>query len=616
MRNPQSKLVGRSYQRLLAPLLLVFSVVSFAGSDALKIGGVMQQPLFYRGDLDEQVMTADNGAHVNRDYLSFITEGPWGEVRTIEVTPRIHTITGYGISNYTFIEGDTGLILVDTGNSIGAGLEILKKKRAFSGKPIVAIVYTHHHYTGGSRAIVERDPDREIPIYGHPDVDRNLMQTLSQLATGAVRRGAIQFGSFLPREGVPEAEFGINDPHFDEPALNAMGHMPVTHPVSDGQEIHIDGLQFIFHHAIADTPDSLIIHIPELDAVVHNVAVMPFMFPMYTLRGDFYRPIPEIVASVDKVRSIRPQHLIGCHGFPVSDRDDGYALATAHRDALAFVFQQTVKGINEGLDVEEIVARTSLPEYLRQVPQLFTAYVDVEHMVRGVFRGLIGWWSNDTAELHPPSDAEMGAEIVSGFGGIDAVLQRVEMAMGEKRYNLAAKLAAYAVASDPDNMNARKAKASALRKMAYSTPTGFQTRNFMLTEALELEGALDLDRSVNLAPKMLSAQAVAGLPPNTFLQSLAYNLDPSQVADVAMSVRIELTDVGHVATLALRYGVVEYTETVPKSPDLELALGRDDWAHIVVGQKRLLQLVEESKAVFRGDKALRERFLAAYSGVL
>ena len=101
-----------------------------------------------------------------------------------------------------------------------------------------------------------------------------------------------------------------------------------------------------------------------------------------------------------------------------------------------------------------------------KIPELYPAYVDVEHMVQGIYGGLIGWFANDAVELHPPDSAELGAEIVQGFGGADALLERAEQVLEERRYNLAAKLAAYALASDPGNQIARQIKAKASRGAA------------------------------------------------------------------------------------------------------------------------------------------------------
>eukprot|EP00903_Cladosiphon_okamuranus_P002693 g2691.t1 len=565
--------------------------------------------------LDHKVVTAENGAQVNADFKAFITEGPWSEVKTVQVAPKIHTIIGYGLSNYTFIEGETGLILIDTGLNNGSGLEILKMKSAFSDKPISAIIYTHHHYTAGSQSIVASYPERSIPIYGHPDVDKYLLSVFSNTATGSFRRGIMQFGHFLPKEG-PDAEYGIPEPKFDDPALNARGHLPVSHPVSDGEEIMVDGVRIVFHHAVADTEDSLIIHFPDLDAVVHNTAVMPFLFPMYTLRGDYYRAPPDVLASVDKLRRIKPKYLIGCHGNPVIGEDEVYAFATAHRDALAFVFQQTVQGINLGLEPEEIARRVKLPDAFSETPELFTAYVDVEHMVRGIYRGIIGWWANDPADLHPPAPAELGREIVDGFGGVAPLLARAERVLEDRRYNLAATLATYVLNADPNNEQAGQIKAAALRKMAYATPTGIQTRNFLLTEAVRLEGAFETQSALALAPAILSPEVVAALPPATFLEAFTHTINADAAVDLVVSIRIEFSDLGDVFSLHIRNGAVELVPGTSTPNDLDLTFDRDTWAMLATGRLRLSDAIENGRATFQGDATLMDAFMTAYAQVL
>lgn len=574
-----------------------------------------QAKLFYRGDMDDAIVKVDNGAHVNHDYAAFVEQGPWSKVTTVQVTPRIHTIVGYGMSNYTFIEADTGLIMVDSGQNIGSGLEVLKMKQAFSDKPVVAIIYTHFHYTRGTEAVFQSYPDLEIPVYGHPDLQSNIDGIFSYLAPGMLRRGAMQFGYHLPKEGA-DAEYGITEPVFDDPALNAPGHVPVTNPVSDGEKITIDGLEVVFHHAIADTEDSLIIHFPALNAVAHNTAVMPFMFPMYTLRGDYDRSMPDVLESIDKLRSLDPEHLLGCHGVPISGHENVQGFITAHRDALAYVYQQTVRGINQGLSPDEIVHQVRLPQQLAEIPELFPAYVDVEYMVRGVYRGLIGWWANDAADLHPPQADELGAEIVRGFGGIEVLLERVEIVLSEKHYNLAAKLAAYAIASDPDNQSAKNLKATALRKMAYTTPTGIQTRNFLLHETLMLEGKIDppSSRAKGIVP--LSVEMVTNMPPELFLETLLYSIDGQRASDLIATVAITLTDIEQTYMLAVRHGATEFVKSEAASPDLELAFDRKAWAELFLGHKTLKELVDEKRATFTGDDQLKAAFLYAYHEAL
>ena len=191
---------------------------------------------FYRGGFDDEIVEAPNGAKVNAQYKKYLSEGAFGGTEVVEVREGVWTVVGYSIANYTFIEGKTGLIAFDTGVNIGQGQEALRLVQEKVNKPVVAIIYSHFHYTGGARAYAASNPNQELEVYGHPDVDASLAASSGLLGAMQNRRAGIQLGMYLPQEG-PDAAYGPAEPHFDEPELAAHGHMPVTHPVEDGEEV-------------------------------------------------------------------------------------------------------------------------------------------------------------------------------------------------------------------------------------------------------------------------------------------------------------------------------------------------------------------------------------------
>ena len=105
---------------------------------------------YYRGAYDDDIVTAPNGANVNSAYLEYLSSGAYAGTQVIEVTKGVWTVVGYSLSNYTFIEGKTGLIAFDAGNNMGTGQEVLDLIKEKTDKPIVALIYSHFHYTGGA----------------------------------------------------------------------------------------------------------------------------------------------------------------------------------------------------------------------------------------------------------------------------------------------------------------------------------------------------------------------------------------------------------------------------------------------------------------------------------
>jgi alkyl sulfatase BDS1-like metallo-beta-lactamase superfamily hydrolase len=558
--------------------------------------------LFYRGDFDDRKVEAPNGAIINEDYRDFILGGGWDAAQTIKVRDGVHSIVGYSLSNYTFIEGETGLIVFDAGNSVGMGKATLAMIREVSDKPIVAIIYSHHHYTGGARVYVEEGGGKDVKVFGHPDLERNLQSTAGVLGPMQFRRIGIQLGFYLPHDG-PDAVFGPAEPTFDDPALAAIGHAPVNHPVTDGEEVIIDGLQAVFYHAVSDTRDSLIVHFPDLDLVLHNTAVTPMSFPLYTLRGDFYRTPVEMIAGIDKMREINAKYTVGAHGVPVTSREEGNEIATAHRDAYSFIYNQSVRAINKGMTPDEMANTIRLPNHLDEHSWLFPGYIDNEYGVRGQYRGILGWYSEDTADLHPPTPEELSEVIIAGFGGAGRLIDSAEEAYREKKYNLTAKLLSYVLAVEPANETARQLKADALRSMAQTTRSGIQTRNFLLTHALHLEGKLDWTKPPQVSLfGTPTVNSVLATPPGTYLKLLEARIDPAKSADLEKMVKVTFTDIDQSWSLQVRRGVVEVTENLPNEVDVTLELPRAVWAQIALRDITLEEAISSGEASVKGSE--------------
>lgn len=570
--------------------------------------------LFYRGGDDNKVVTAANGAKVNEGYLKAITEGAWSGTKIHNVTDGVWTITGYSISNYTFIEGKSGLIAFDTGGSIGMGKTALELIQAKVNKPISAIIYSHFHYTGGAKAYVATNPTKKIEIYGHPDVKTNTAGQGDTFRTMQNRRGGMQLGIYLPHEG-PDAAFGPAEPEFKDPELAAHGYLPVTHEVKDGEILTVDGIEMTFYHAVADTEDSLIVDIPSKDLVLHNSAAAGALFSLYTLRGSDYRtPVP-LIASLDKLRNLNRKYYVGCHDYPLTG-DEAQKVFTAHRDAYAFIYNQSIRAINKGKTPDEMAAEIRLPKHLDEDPALFPSYVDNEYNVRGQYRGIVGWFDEDISELHPPMRSELAGVLLEASGGSAKLVTAANKAFTEKKYNLAVKLYSIVLDGEANNKKAKQGMADALRKMAYSTRAGIQTRSFLLTNALHLEGKLDMSKPPGFL--FFGSASVAGVmasPAGTSVKALEITLDPAKVADVEANVVITFTDLKSSWTIHIRRGAIEVVAGKASKTTAELELNREQWAKLTMGEQTVKASVSAGNSKIIGDKDALYKILGAFDNI-
>jgi alkyl sulfatase BDS1-like metallo-beta-lactamase superfamily hydrolase len=65
-------------------------------------------------------------------------------------------------------------------------------------------------------------------------------------------------------------------------------------------------------------------------------------------------------------------------------------MLTAHRDALQFVHDQTIRYMSRGYTPEELVEVVKLPPYLAEHPWLNEYYGTVKHVVRNIYGGYLG----------------------------------------------------------------------------------------------------------------------------------------------------------------------------------------------------------------------------------
>ena len=189
------------------------------------------------------------------------------------------------------------------------------------------------------------------------------------------------------------------------------GHLPCTQELADGATLTVAGLEVQVTYAPSDADDSVTLWFPQLDVAVHNV-IWPTLFNIFAIRGEEYRDPQTLIAAVDHLLTLSPEYLVGTHGPPLTGRADNLARMRRYRDSLAFLWDQTVRGINKGWTADEIAERVRLPE-LFQVDYLTSErYGVAEHHVRQIHNGLRGWFDGDESKLFPMAPDARHARLI------------------------------------------------------------------------------------------------------------------------------------------------------------------------------------------------------------
>ena len=288
-------------------------------------------------------------------------------------------LVGNGLSNQSFIRGPEGLIAIDTGESVEEMRAALVQLRQKTDAPIVACIYTHFHYVNGTAAILEEAGNPPLQIYGHPGIADNLTRFSGEIAPRAGRGLVRQFGTALPDKG-PDAllHCGLGLSYRNRAhAPFTPGYVPVGRPIDQPTTCDIAGLEAHISPAPSDSNDSLTIWFPQLGICVNNL-VWPSLFNIYAIRGEEYRDPRVLLSGLDEIHARQPAHLIGTHGPPVS----GAAVEPAivdFRDAIQFIWDQTVRGINQGLTLSELTQAVQLPPHFQRSYFTRQLYGLVEH---------------------------------------------------------------------------------------------------------------------------------------------------------------------------------------------------------------------------------------------
>jgi alkyl sulfatase BDS1-like metallo-beta-lactamase superfamily hydrolase len=517
-----------------------------------------------------------------------------------KVRDDVWCMVGNGLSNQTFVEGPDGLIAIDTGECNEEMQFALDAVAAQTDAPVVAVIYTHFHYVGGTRAVVNTVGD--VPIWSHSGVVGNRRRNSSEVGPAA-RSGLVhQFGITLPSEG-PDALVNVGlglSFRNGEHAPFTEGFLDPTETFDTPMTATIAGLTVEMTPAPSDADDSITIWFPELSVCVNNI-VWPVLFNVFPIRGEEYRDPRGLLVGLDHIAALGAEHLVGAHGPPLSGTDNVANQVLRSRDAIQFMWDQTVRGINKGLTLGELTEFVQLPDLYAESYLQTQFYGVVEHHVRQIHAGLRGWFDGDEAALFPVPPAERAAKLVEGFGGAEAVRARVAAAAEANDVRWAIEMATWLIRIETATDADRIQLADLLRLVARRT-TAANIRNWCLVRARHLDGTADTDR---FHAHRFSVLQVEQSPLADILTTVRVMLDPTLCGDADQRLTIEVGD--DRAGLHVRRGVA--VPTAGSDTGLQLSTSSALWAALIAN-KADLTAVLAAPETSASDAAAVTKFLS------
>jgi alkyl sulfatase BDS1-like metallo-beta-lactamase superfamily hydrolase len=367
---------------------------------------------------------------------------PAAAERAEEVAPGIWCSPG--LSNTYLLTTTGGRVVVNT----GMGFESRVHRANFDAidsSPIRYIIVTQGHYDhvggldtmrdGQTQVVAQanwrhwRDDNERLLPYR---ADNSAFAFADKLANGIA---AIQqrFGKRLPAQAAHAADVEV-----DDSLVLTVGGRTIELLATPGGE----------------TTDSMVVWLPEERVCLCGNTFGPVFghIPNFvTMRGDRYRDPLTTIASIERVRQLRPEVLITGHFDPIRGTERIHAELTRLRDAIAYLHDRTVEGMNAGKDVHTLMRGITLPADL----EVGQGYGKVSWDVRAIWENYSGWFHHrSTTELYDIGPAELTADFVD-LAGIDRIVERAEEHLAAKRPVHAIHLAESVVHADPAHTAAR-----------------------------------------------------------------------------------------------------------------------------------------------------------------
>nr|WP_172828811.1 alkyl sulfatase dimerization domain-containing protein [Mycobacterium sp. 1164966.3] len=484
-----------------------------------------------------------------------------------EVVPGIYQVRGLDISNITFVEGDTGIIVIDPLVSTEVAAAALGLYRTHRGgdRPVVAVIYTHSHvdHFGGVLGVTwEADVDSgAVAVLAPEGFTAHAVQENVYAGPAMTRRATYMYGSQLARGPQGQVGCGLGQ-------IPSTGEVAIIVPTIDiretGETHTIDGVQIEFQMAPGtEAPAEMHFYFPRFRALCMAENATHNLHNLLTLRGALVRDPHAwsgyLTEAIDTFAD-RTDVVFASHHWPTWGRENIVEFLSLQRDLYAYLHDQTLRLLNQGYTGVEISEMFQMPPALEQAWHSRGYYGSVSHNVKAVYQRYMGWFDGNPGRLWPHPPEALGPRYVEALGGIERVVVLAQTAFDSGDFRWAATLLDHAVFADAQHAGARTLYADTLEQLAYGAENA-TWRNFFLSGATELR-----DGNFGTAAQITSPTLLSQLTPEQIFDSLAIRVNGPRSWDLDITIDVTFADSAANYRLTLRNGVLVYRK-VAADPD-------------------------------------------------
>jgi alkyl sulfatase BDS1-like metallo-beta-lactamase superfamily hydrolase len=225
----------------------------------------------------------------------------------------------------------------------------------------------------------------------------------------------------------------------------------------DDYQFELGGVTFEVMHTPGETYDHLSVWIPDYKTAFVGDNFYTSFPNMYTLRGTKPRWALDYVDSINRILALEPEIVVPSHGPAIIGAEEVVRQLTRYRDAILYVHDQTLLGMNQGKDVHTLMQEIQLPSDL----DIGESYGRISWSVRGIYEGYMGWFDGNPASMFSTPVDSAYPDLVALAGGASAVAALAQTQIDAGDFELALHSADIALSAEPDNRRALEARLAA-----------------------------------------------------------------------------------------------------------------------------------------------------------